>query len=225
MIGGRMAENEDLSNKRNEITLYETIKHELTFLGIYLERVNRFLEEEIKKELKGESVTDEDGYPSSKWITWEVNIVQPIRISFIMLLFSFIESNLDQICDLISERKHLPISRQDLSGGVLASAKKYFKVFGNFNHDNITMWPTIEGLYDVRNIFSHAGGNVLKSKLGSRSRLNNLLKMDIGLSERNDCISITNNRFCDFALDSTLHFFDQMAIEHVENFVGFWVVK
>ena len=82
------------------------------------------------------------------------------------------------------------------------------------------------GLYDVRNIFVHGGGDKNKARLGTEKRLNHLLKMDIGLSKHDNQITISKNEFCYFALNTVNDFFEELINQYHESLgAGFWVVK
>ena len=110
--------------------------------------------------------------------------------------------------------------------GFLRLQKKFLEAFGSFNFGEIDSWKQIEGLYDVRNIFVHGGGDKEKAHLGTVKRLNRLLQMDIGLSEHNDQMIIDDNEFCYFALNSISNFFQELINQYHDNLgAGFWVVK
>ncbi|MGV7222779.1 MAG: hypothetical protein ACQ9MH_14780 [Nitrospinales bacterium] len=210
-----MTENNDAELPSEPYHTHNLIKKELNFLGDYLQAIENFIIAEGQEEIDTENVSN----------TSELSIAIQIRISFIMLLFSCFEKNIDRICDAIKKQKKLQINRADLSGGLIKSAKKYLQVFGHFDHSYIEEWATIEGLYDIRNVFVHGGGYIKKANLGSKKRLNNLLIMNIGLTEHKDQISIVDKEFCHYALDSMIKLFKELEVWHKENFVGFWVVK
>jgi len=210
-----MTENNDAEMPSEPFLTHNLIKKELSSLGDYLQSIDNFINTERLKDIDTKNVSDNS----------EDSISIQVRISFIMLLFSCFEKNIDRICDAVKEKKKLQISRSDLSGGLIKSAKKYLQVFGHFDHSYIEEWASIEGLYDIRNAFVHGGGNIKKSHLGSNKRLNNLVNMGIGLTKHKDQLSIVDSEFCYFALDSMIKLFKELEGWHIENFVGFWVVK
>lgn len=221
-----MNEHDDLKPHDFGYIAYDSIKKDIRVLGNYLDTVEIYIDELLKEYTAKENAHKPEGdqdYAPSEWVT---DIVQQIRVSFIMLLFSSFEKNIDLFCDAVSKRKRLPIERKDITGGILASSKKYLEVFGNFDFNYIKSWDHIVGLYDVRNIFVHGGGDKNKARLGTERRLNSLIKLDIGLSEHNNQISISNNKFCYFALESINDFFYDLICYYHDNLgAGFWVVK
>jgi len=199
--------------------LYYIINEDLDSLSRYLHRIESLINERIKIE-KDEKLNQGE-YRADLWIidaSWGWEIGNYLYVSFLFLLFAVFENTIDNICDEIAIKRRQNIRRKDLTGGLINSSKKYLEDFGKFKQPNNEQWNAIRGIYDVRNICIHGGGDSEKAKIGSKKRINNLIKMDIGLREEWESTSLINvgvtSSFCKYAISHFRDFFSSLEEEH-----------
>ena len=158
--------------------LYSSIDEELDRLFNYLIEIERLINESIKKE--DDEQLKQGAYRADLWIVsaeWSMFNGNYLYVSFLFLLFAVFENTIDIICEEISIKRKSNIRRKDLTGGLVNSSKKYLEEFGRFKRPNNEQWNVIRGIYDVRNTCIHGGGDLDKANIGSKKRINNLIKM------------------------------------------------
>ncbi|HAX99624.1 MAG TPA: hypothetical protein DCY12_12250 [Candidatus Atribacteria bacterium] len=175
------------SQKDKIFILYDSIYCELHSLNHYLNIMdglidgnNEKIDDNLKEE-KSEIAHEEDFYLDTETTSWIEHVAPHVLSSFLTGLVSHLEVGLENICDDISKRKKIELSRRDLTGSVIVASKKYLSIFGGFKKPSPEIWSQIEAIYDVRNVIVHAGGDIDKSNLGSNKTLKYLERMNIGL--------------------------------------------
>jgi hypothetical protein len=129
-------------------------------------------------------IYDPDLYDPS-YYEHDANVQRHLRATIIMLLFSKFEDWIEIICNAIQERRKIPVSRSDLTGGIISSFRKYIKIFGGFKKPDDNEWAVIDALYDVRNILVHGGGYIERANKGSKKGINLLKHMNSGIHIEN----------------------------------------
>jgi hypothetical protein len=78
------------------------------------------------------------------------------RRSTLIVLFSFLESQLDQLCKLFADTRRLNIIHTDLKGKGIDRSRRYLKkVIGLPLEDNSTVWQEITWIQKIRNVVVH----------------------------------------------------------------------
>jgi hypothetical protein len=113
---------------------------------------------------------DDDGYPiiileEHRGIEAPPNHLEEIfmyyfpnlhRRSTLIVLFSFLESQVDQLCKLFTDRQQLDILHTDLKDKGLDRSRRYLrKVIRLPLDDNSTVWQEIKWIQKVRNVVVH----------------------------------------------------------------------
>ena len=94
---------------------------------------------------------------------YQVDFVLPrvLRVPFLVTLFTVYEAAVTQIASLVQKKKGIQISVEDLKGGLLDRAKKYY---GNVLEIQLSQddrhWQRISLLFDLRNSIAHTNGRL-----------------------------------------------------------------
>jgi hypothetical protein len=241
-------ENDDIEFEQYQFMLltskYDQVQQEINNIKYYLDR----LEKLIEKGKIVESIAEYDENDNLDYQSFlnemDKEIMKTLRISFLLLIFSKFEGWIDIICNEISEKRRLPLNRKDLSGGLIASFKKFIEVFGNFNKPDSELWNIIEGINDVRNVFVHGDGDINRANQGRKSKIKYLENVNSGLKinkylDNNenaphlffDDSEITYEKisldkyFLPFVILKFGDFFRQLKDEHLKIFRGLRTVK
>lgn len=106
--------------------------------------------------------------------TWDLNSIFEIhfpnlqRRSALITLFSFLETELDELCRLYSEDLHCRITIKDMSGkGIERSTVYLEKVAGLRVGKSTPLWRELTSIQKIRNVIVHQNGK-LRSMRGER---------------------------------------------------------
>jgi hypothetical protein len=137
------------------------------------------------------------------------------------------EARIDSIrlCNDLEQKSHAPISQGELAGGIFPTSKKFLNAFGGFKKPTNEEWNIIEGIYDVRNVLIHGGGYISKSKLGSKRKLNLLVRKNAGITITDSDYLRISSKFCEFALSNIWDFFVSFYKELEINFESLRLVR
>ena len=122
----------------------------------------------------------------------QVDFVLPrvLRIPFIVTLFTVYEAAVTEIAGLAQKETGLQISIDDLKGGLLDRAKKYYCSVLELQLSKGTQhWQRIKLLFDLRNSIVHTNGRL---DLVNSKRKEKILKDD-GVRECWGCIVVDAN--------------------------------
>ena len=120
---------------------------------------------------------------------YQVNFVLPrvLRVPFLVTLFTVYEAAVTEIASLVQEKKGIQISIDDLKGGLLDRAKKYY---GSVLEIQLSQgnqhWQRISLLIDLRNSIAHTNGRL---DLVNSQRKRKIL-MNSGINEYLGCIVV-----------------------------------
>ena len=229
--------------------LYYAIERKFFRLAIYMNELDSFVSEKYAN-IEGKNQNDSDAVEAEKAL-WSLDILTSLKTSYIMALFSAFETSIDDICEDIKKRNNVSLRRNDLTGGLITSFKKYLNCFSGFTKPNSDKWNILESIYQVRNIIVHGDGNIKKSKTGSMKKIRFLEDKKVGLylapvnhenavwkypedmkeikhsplfyKEPKECIAITAN-FCDFSLNQISDFVKDLKDEHLKLAKGLRIV-
>jgi len=149
----------------NSIRFYLNV--ELDDLQFYLEEINKIIESRVEiAEAFTEQELEEKGN-----LTFAYNYQnQPhniLRESILISLVTILERYIDVYCESFMIHYNLEISYKNLKGSTLDQFKTFTKkvlmLKLDFDHES---WKKILGLYEVRNILVHRGGQIPNEKLG-----------------------------------------------------------
>jgi len=105
------------------------------------------------------------------------------RSSFLISLYGVYESSVTEISHLIKKKQSQDISIDDLRGGFLERANKYYKHILKFKlYVEKEEWDSVNMLSDLRNAFAHENGRMEMLKENKRDVFKDLIKKDLGIS-------------------------------------------
>lgn len=120
---------------------------------------------------------------------YQVDFVLPrvLRVPFLVTLFTVYEAAVTEIASLVQRKKGIQISIDDLKGGLLDRAKKYYDsvLHIQLSQDDRN-WQRISLLFDLRNSIAHTNGRL---DLVNSQRKRKIL-LNPGVSECLDCIVV-----------------------------------
>ncbi len=96
--------------------------------------------------------------------------------SFITLIYSFLESSLNDLCLILKEKNLIELDLIDLRGEGIIRAKTYLTKICKIDFPETHEWNEIIKLNKIRNCIVHANGNIKKSN-GRSSLEKSLLNM------------------------------------------------
>jgi uncharacterized protein YutE (UPF0331/DUF86 family) len=122
----------------------------------------------------------------------EESFKRNLNYSFITLLYSFLESSLNDLCSFLKEQKNLDLNFNDLNREGIIRAKNYlekvcklcFSAIGN-------EWNEIEKLNKIRNCIVHTNGNV--EKFRQTTKIKNIAEHTKYIELENDYLVVNNN--------------------------------
>ncbi len=120
---------------------------------------------------------------------YQVGFVLPrvLRVPFLVTLFTVYEAAVTEIAHLVQGKKGIQISIDDLKGGLLDRAKKYYgSVLEIQLSQDDRHWQRVSLLFDLRNSIAHTNGRLdLVNSSRKRKILNNA-----GVGEYLGCIVV-----------------------------------
>ena len=164
-------------------THIELIEEQITRGGEAAERQFR----DKRRELNCDDETDWDLLRQER--DYQVDFVLPrvLRIPFLVTLFTVYEAAVTEIASLVQEKKGIRISIDDLKGGLLNRAQKYYGSVLEFQLSQGTQhWQRISLLFDLRNSIAHTNGRL---DLVKSQRKRKILR-NPGVSEYLGCIVV-----------------------------------
>ena len=120
---------------------------------------------------------------------YQVDFVLPrvLRVPFLVTLFTVYEAAVTETAGLVQKKKGIQISIDDLKGGLLDRAKKYYgSVLELELSQDDRHWQRISLLFDLRNSIAHTNGRL---DLVNSKRKRKIL-MNAGVSEYLGCIVV-----------------------------------
>ena len=120
------------------------------------------------------------------WQEYHVRVDPLPRIyrgPFLVALYAVYESIVTEIARLIQGKQSQRIGINDLKGGFLERAKKYYKCLLQFDlYSEEKVWQDVKMLFEIRNVFAHANGRL--DMLNEKSRENMIIweKQKLGIS-------------------------------------------
>jgi len=187
----------------------------------YLETLEDFIDKEKKHEianLEKEARKLPEPQRGSFWadyypIHWEDIFEYQLRSSFIVSLMSFFEDRLKIICWEVAVIEQASEDPRTWNRAIIKTGRRFLREHGFMPEPLDSEWGLLYKLYDLRNVFVHAGGHL--NGPNDTSKVRQLISSQPGISEQNGFIEI-RKEFCFFTLDlirrviHTLHT-DQVA--------------
>lgn len=143
---------------------------------------------------------------------WDRVVRGMFRASTIIVLISFVETTLSQICRdvrLITKEELRP---GDLNGGAVERSKRYLKRFGGFSVDQAA-WERIDDIIQIRNALVHANGDVDQCK--NPGKVREIVSANLGLNEIYGAISIDSS-YLEHCLGCTQDLLSSLSFEMKE---------
>lgn len=149
------------------------VQAQIEWLHSYVEQVEKQIDESAKARKSDSIPTDVeyagDGYPTvileeHQGIEGPPDELKEIfeyyfpnlqRRSTLIVLFSFLEHNLDQLCEVFATEQRLNIVHTDLKGNGIDRARVYLRKVIGLPLDNSPSWQEIKRIQQIRNIIVH----------------------------------------------------------------------
>ncbi len=154
-------------------TWYAFVQGQLELLRGHVQEREQQIDESVKAYEKGRRGTDveqsDDGYPivileEYSGIEGPPNELEDIfkyyypnlqRRSILIVLFSFLEHQLDQLCQLFAKEQRLKIIHTDLRGKGIDRTRLYLQKVIGLRLDGSHVWQEIKRIQKVRNVIVH----------------------------------------------------------------------
>jgi hypothetical protein len=154
-------------------TWYAFVQGQLELLRSHVQEREKQIDESVKAYEKGRRGTDveqdDDGYPivileeysgiegppSELREIFEFYYPNLQRRSLLIVLFSFFERQLDQLCQVFAKEQHLSIVHTDLKGKGIDRARLYLQKVMGLPLSNSVNWQEIKRIQRVRNVVVH----------------------------------------------------------------------
>lgn len=189
----------------------EELKKSKFFLATMEDFVDSSEQREVAALEKGLEVLDsEQKHEFWQWhypTHWQEIFSNRIRASFITQMCSFVEGELNRICDRVRVISRVPIKVSDLQGSTLSKAKKFLAAFAKLDFPSETSWNEIQRVFDVRNLMVHEGGFAGSSK--SRNKLMEFAGIAPGLALNHNHLEV-KREFCEYCLALISKFCDEL---------------
>lgn len=104
------------------------------------------------------------------------------RRSILIVLFSFLEHQLDQLCQLFAKEQRLKISHRDLSGKGIDRTRLYLQKVMGLRLDGSQVWQELKRIQKVRNVIVHNDAKLT----GDDKDLTEYVQRTNGLSQVNN---------------------------------------
>ncbi|HYX71535.1 MAG TPA: hypothetical protein VE732_02085 [Nitrososphaera sp.] len=148
---------------------------------------------------------------------WKHNQLFPnaLHYSFIMLLFITVEERLKKICDLVQQKKNLPLRSKDLRGDSIEQGMIFLDKLAGISRDDIKHWPKITDLLKIRNCIVHTSGRIEFSR--DKAYLKELIQKNpeyLKLSAHNppeDKVLIVEHPYCMQSTKDAQEFFEEIC--------------
>lgn len=169
------------------------LEHRYDFFDSYLDIIETQLDSE---EQYYSEMSDEVGHESSNFS----EIANLMRMSFIVTLFSYLESWLNNHCSIRQQVDGFEVSIHDIQGKGIQRAKTYMtKVLGSsFPFNSSHLWEEIQWHAKLRNCIVHNNG-----VFSTESKLKDFIDKTENLSYQyifNEYFIVVNKNFCRDAL-------------------------
>ncbi len=152
----------------------------------------------IESELKKHPENEQDIYEAYADNYSEVSNYYPtiFNNSTLIVLYSFFESNMKNICDLLHE--HKPYKKK-VKGSYIEESKKYLQSIAMIDLSDLgSLWEKINKYRKIRNSIVHNNSNIIESEgKVTEQPLYQIIKnyCSLTLDEKNGTFTITDNKF------------------------------
>ena len=183
-----------------------SLSEEMSRMRIYLETMEGFIGDQKQNEIRqleeqAKDMTAEEKSEFWSWyypVHWDEMFASRLRSSFLILLVSFTESYLNQVCRDVAVIVRSAVKCSDLKGSGLGCSKKFLKKVGKFNNPSNDDWEIINCICDIRNVIVHNESSMFQYK--KEKRLRQFVNKHPALSELSDYIELEKD-FCFFCLE------------------------
>lgn len=121
--------------------------------------------------------------------------------SFIMVIFSFLEDKLNEICITSSIRHGFKIKLKDIRDRGIRRAKLFLEKVCDFILPDEKLWEELEGIRLIRNCLVHSGGETNDEQVISYVQKTRGIKIEENPNTKVKAIRITKD-YCSYATDT-----------------------
>lgn len=152
---------------------------------------------------------------------WEMHLNQFLypdinRSSLLVTLYTFLEQQLNGLCEILSESLGAPIRVEDLSGKGVERALLFLRKVALFDLGRVSSLSFVKGLNRLRNRIVHAGGLL---PLNPQDKLNKFVVATPGLHGEPGAYVKLTPEFIDCLINRLTQLFDELD-KQVQQFIG-----
>lgn len=119
--------------------------------------------------------------------------------SFIMIIYSFLEDKLNEICEISSIKSKLKIKLKDMKGRGIHRAKLFMEKICDLALPDEKLWKELEGIGLIRNCLVHSDGETNNEQLVIYAKKRDDIKIEESPYIKIKTIKVTKN-YCDYAM-------------------------
>lgn len=165
-----------------------------------------------KEELSAEELEEFYEFYEEDYWRYSQGFHRLLRNSFVILAYSLLEHQIEQICKILKRECKIPISLSDLKGDVIGRSKLYFKKLAGLDfpsgHQN-QIWQEINSLAMIRNCIVHNNGLLKGFREEQELRTYTSKKGIISQDTIREEIALTE-RFCRDIIETMRTFFKEL---------------
>jgi hypothetical protein len=194
-----------------------------SFAGLeeYFQMMERLIAEALRHEVESLKQTA-DKLPEEKrphfWM-WEYpvyleNLSPLLRSSFLIVLYSLLEYELQLFCRMLKDFEKIPLSRSDLAGSNIEKAKKYIHKIAGYPVCYEELWAELADFALVRNCIVHNDGYI--HNFAKESQLRSMLPKYQEISLEYDKIT-PNDKYCERMLTNCRQLLENLYNESLKR--------
>lgn len=136
--------------------------------------------------------------------------------SFITILSSVFEKNMEKLCYKIKQMNNLKLTRKDLPGGLVCSYKKFLNIYGGIKSIDKKLWDLLFDIIKIRNMIVHSNLDYIFNDELRELKLNGKYLPCHGIYHKSDVIFLSWH-FCEFSYKIISFFFEQLRWYHLST--------
>jgi hypothetical protein len=156
-------------------------------------------------------------------------------MSFVTILCSVFEKNMERVCYKIKQINDLKLTRKNLPGGLVSSYKKFLIQYGGIVSIDEKLWDLLFDIIKIRNIIIHSNLDCIFNGEFREIRLKGKYLPCHGIYHESDIVYLSWH-FCEFSIKVINCFFKQLFWYHLkilkrdplfnsEDIDDFWYIK
>lgn len=200
---------------------FESIKDYYELSAKTLNKELSELHDKFERQTKDLFTTDNEHYHDllDSFVTYTERITDSFtrnfNYSFITLIYTFLESSLNDLCLILKEKNSIDLDLKDLKGDGIFRSKNYLKKVCKINFDEGSYdWNEIVKLNAIRNCIVHTNGIIKKTN--DPTKLKNIISSLKTITIKDDEYLNISNKYIENIIQSVHSFLSKLFRENVE---------